>query len=183
MSILKSTHSGKPEYKKISWYKRLDSIIDTLLQMSTNAIDKDSWHMCIYAIPTYSPEHDKYLKSEHLFSFQGSWSKEYFRKKFIERFKYEIELRQKNNKQYIIKTIEDIPLIHPDAKKELPKIGEEVYIKTQLGFNYIGYLKKRTVFPFKKEYIWYLKNNGYASIINPVTYWMPIPETPKGGEI
>lgn len=131
MSILKSTHSGKPEYKKILWHKRLDSIIDTLLQMSTNTNDKDGWHACVYAIPTYSTEQDKYLKSEHLFSFQGSWSKEYFREKFIERFKYEIELRQKNDKQYIIKTIEDIPLIHPDCKENEHIIDEYIEINKQ----------------------------------------------------
>jgi len=62
-----------------------------------------------------------------------------------------------------------------DVNTELPNIKEEVLIKTKLGFHYIGYLKNKTIFPFTKKLIWYLKGNGYASIINPVTHWMPIP--------
>lgn len=70
-----------------------------------------------------------------------------------------------------------------NAKIELPveknvkSISIDCFIRTSKGLYFSAFYD----YQFKD---WYIDGHGYSSIntLGYVTHWMPIPETPKGGE-
>lgn len=102
MSILKSTKSGEKYY---NWHHTLDEVIDNIIRVSEPF--KNAWREYRYIIPVYYEKTDMYIIEEHWFPFQCNWSKEYFKYKFIETLKQEL---QKINSKL---ELEDIPICNP----------------------------------------------------------------------